>query len=312
LGGGVEDRINGGCSMQLRNKRKNPHLHHFTALGIYVFESRHSENFDMKMDSWEFHKLCIIIKGSGFLETPSTRVEINEDQLLYIPPQIPHRFQDRKGDPLTLVMVCFYDHVFNNSVAQHVRSHFQQTFPMLFPYKLIDNYQRLKIMNSFKLMLFEQVRREEGYEARIWCQLVEDLVFLTRSYKGEQKVLSSDSRENAFKGCLYYIDNNFYKPIKIEELASLANMSYRRFTALFKQRTGITVTEYLSKVRIEYAKKLMLDTENILYAAIESGYGDLAHFYRVFKKTTGKTPRQFIIDSTVHSEYDQPRKKRAG
>jgi AraC-like DNA-binding protein len=98
----------------------------------------------------------------------------------------------------------------------------------------------------------------------------------------------------AFAGSLYFINKNFYRPIKVEELAVLANLSYRRYTEQFKRSTGKTVTQYLSEIRVEYAKRVMLETGDIVYAAFESGFGDLAHFYRVFKKTTGSTPKRFI------------------
>ena len=44
--------------------------------------------------------------------------------------------------------------------------------------------------------------------------------------------------------------------MKIEELAGLANMSYRSYTEQFKRRTGKTVTQYLAERRVEYAKRL--------------------------------------------------------
>jgi AraC-like DNA-binding protein len=281
--------------MPTKSKRKRPHQHHFTDLGIYVFESRHSEDFTMDMGQWDFHKLCMIIKGNGFLETETARLPISANQVLYLPPPIAHRFQDQRGDPLTLVMVCFYDHAFrSHPSALEAFSLFRQNFPTLSSFSLTDNYSRLKIKNSFKVMLIEQLQKREGSTAAIWCQLVELLVFLTRISKQQQ--FSADPRTSAFAGSIHFINNNFYRPIKIEELAALANMSYRRYTEQFKRSTGKTVTQYLSELRVEYAKRIMLETEDILYAAFESGFGDLAHFYRVFKKSTGSTPKQFIAN----------------
>ena len=87
--------------MKVTGKRKRPHRHHFTDLGIDVFESRHSEDFTMDMDEWDFHKLCAIAKGNGFVETESAMVPISANQLIYLPAHVPHRFLDKRGDPLT-------------------------------------------------------------------------------------------------------------------------------------------------------------------------------------------------------------------
>lgn len=290
---------------KLERKRKRPHQHHFRNLGLYVFESRHSEDFAMEMGEWDFHKLCMIIKGKGSLETSTHAFPISENHLLYLPSHTPHRFQDERNDPLTLVMVCFYDHAFSgNAAAVEVASLFRQSFPAISPFTLLDNYSRLKIKNCFKLMLFEQLQRREGSAAALWCQLVELLIFLNRIHKEHLKVSSADERTVSFAGSIDFINNNFYRQIKIEELASLANLSYRSYTEQFKRSTGKTVSQYLSESRVAYAKRLMLETEDILFAAFESGFGDLTHFYRVFKKITGYTPKQFINNEKSTQKAD--------
>lgn len=289
--------------MKVKGKRKRPHRHHFTELAIDVFESRHSDDFTMEMDEWDFHKLCAIVKGNGFIETKNSMVPISGNQLIYLPAHVPHRFLDKRGDPLTLVMVCFYDHAFSgNAAALEVLSLFRQHFPALSAFDLSDNYGRLKIKNSFRAMLIEHMQRREGSPAALWCQLAELLIFLTRVSKDQRKLLATDPGAMAFAGSLYFINKNFYRPIKVEELAILANLSYRRYTEQFKRSTGKTVTQYLSEIRVEYAKRVMLETGDIVYAAFESGFGDLAHFYRVFKKTTGSTPKRFISSQRLQAQ----------
>jgi AraC-like DNA-binding protein/mannose-6-phosphate isomerase-like protein (cupin superfamily) len=283
-----------------KSKRKRPHQHHFRDLGIYVFESRHSEDFTMEIGEWDFHKLCMIVKGNGLVETKNLTLPICANQLLYLPPYTPHRFQDARGDPMTLVMVCFYDQVFKeNPVSLDVLSLVRRTFPPVLPISLVDNYSRLKIKNSFKEMLIEQVQKREGSRAALWCQLVELLIFLTRIQKEQEKMSGTDPCAMAFAGSFDFINKNFYRPIKIDELATLANLSYRRYTEQFKRSTGQTVTQYLSQIRVEYAKRLMMETEDILFAAFEAGFCDLAHFYRVFKKAAGCTPKQFIAGQKI-------------
>ena len=279
--------------MSLRIK---PRMVRFRELGIYVFESKHSPDFSMEMEIRDFQKLTFIVKGAGFLELESGRIHLRENHLLYIPALLPHRFVDDRSNPLTLVMSCFYDNIFTvNDFAGEALSSFQNAFKVVAPFNLSDNFSRVEVMDKFRRMLFEQIHRKPNARAAVWCELLALLVFLTRTYHETQQLQAESVSARAYNGSLRFLENNFYKPIKVEELAAMANMSYRRYTEQFKKTTGKTVIEYLAELRVEYAKKLMIETENILYAAFESGFNDLAHFYRIFKRITGKTPKQFIL-----------------
>jgi AraC-like DNA-binding protein len=276
-------------------KRKRPHRVHLGELGIYIFESRHSPDFTMDMLERDFQQLYVVREGEGFVETESGRTPISENQIFYAPAHTSHRLVDDPSDPLTVVVVCFYEHVFGNcTAAVESLSLFRQNFPVLSPFKVADNYTRLQLRNRLKAIFVEQLQRREGSDAVILSQLIELLIFVMRVYAEQKKLSPTDPSAAAFAGSLHYLDDNFFRPIKVEELASLANMSYRSYTEQFKRRTGRTVTQYLTERRVEYAKRLMLETDDILFAAVEAGFGDLTHFYRVFKKFARSTPKQFI------------------
>jgi len=71
-------------------------------------------------------------------------------------------------------MVCFYDHTFSDNMAAfEVFSLFRQNFPAVSPFALKNNYSRVRIKNSFRVMLVEQLQRREGNAAALWCQLVQ-------------------------------------------------------------------------------------------------------------------------------------------
>jgi AraC family L-rhamnose operon regulatory protein RhaS len=282
-------------SSDLKRRRKRPHKVHIGDRGIYIFESRHSPDFEMELVAQEFHHLYVVREGRGFIETAQERLPIRENQVVYVPSHIAHRPVDDPEDPLTLVILCFYDAVFGdcNSAVEGLQL-FRRAFPALTPFKVADNYTRLEVRNRLKTLFVEQTQQKEGSDSVILAQLIELLVFVARTYAEHRELSPTDPGAAAFAGSLQYLDEKFYRPIKIEELADLANMSYRSYTEQFKRRTGRTVTQYLAERRVEYAKRLMLETDDILFASAESGFGDLTHFYRVFKKLTGQTPKQFI------------------
>lgn len=280
--------------------RSRPHPVSFTDCGVFVFESRHDEAFSMDLGRSNYHKLALIRLGGGALETAKSRIPLKHGQLIYLPPGMPHRFEDQKGNPLTLIMFCFYEKLFlGNDYTSRVLSRFKSEFPCAYPFDLTDNYRRVGVVDKFKQAILEQTQRREEFETLMWSQLLQLLILLTRAYEEFVELASTDLRESAFAGSLSYLNNHFYDPISIKDLAKLANMSYRSFTEHFRKQTGKTVTQYLSQIRVEYAKQKMLETENILYSAFESGFGDLSHFYRVFKKTTGTTPKQYLASQML-------------
>ena len=76
--------------------------------------------------------------------------------------------------------------------------------------------------------------------------------------------------------------------------AKAVNTSVRYFCKVFKNYTGITFVEYLTRLRIEKSKSLLLNPhKRISEVAFEVGFESLTQFNRSFKKHTGMTPTEF-------------------
>lgn len=111
-------------------------------------------------------------------------------------------------------------------------------------------------------------------------------------YKYLDRTLTNE--ENLIGKVNKYIEENMYKTIKLEELASLCNLSPGYFSKVFKKETGKTVITYINEKKIEKAKKLLKKSkEPIINISLDLGFDDCGYFIRVFKKITGITPKAF-------------------
>lgn len=91
-----------------------------------------------------------------------------------------------------------------------------------------------------------------------------------------------------------YIMRNFDSDITLPEVASVSNMAITTFCNFFKEHYRVTFIEYLNTVRIGYACKLLAEkNKNVVEAAYESGYKNLANFNRQFKKFKRMTPTEY-------------------
>lgn len=84
------------------------------------------------------------------------------------------------------------------------------------------------------------------------------------------------------------------RPWKIEELADLAHLSPSYFQVIYKKAFGITCMTEVINAKIEEAKLLLTSTElPVGTIALKTGYNEVYHFIRQFKKSTGMTPGAF-------------------
>jgi AraC-like DNA-binding protein/ligand-binding sensor protein len=82
--------------------------------------------------------------------------------------------------------------------------------------------------------------------------------------------------------------------ISLGQTAKAVNTSTFHFCKLFKKATGLRFTEYVSRLRVEKARNLLLNPNlRISEIAYEVGFQSLTHFNRVFKKIAGQSPSEF-------------------
>lgn len=82
--------------------------------------------------------------------------------------------------------------------------------------------------------------------------------------------------------------------LTVRELAERLHISPCYFCKLFRKQTGLTFTAYRTQVRVEAAKRLLLDpTRRVSEAAYESGFDSIPYFNRAFRRHVGCSPSEF-------------------
>jgi AraC-like DNA-binding protein/ligand-binding sensor protein len=98
-----------------------------------------------------------------------------------------------------------------------------------------------------------------------------------------------------------YICEHQAEKLSLGHVSKAVNMSAFYFCKMFKRVTGINFTDYLSRVRIEKAKNLLLNPNlRVSEIAFEVGFQSLTHFNRVFKKLLGQSPTDYRAQLLTH------------
>ena len=118
------------------------------------------------------------------------------------------------------------------------------------------------------------------------------------------KQILDDKENNSgifIKKVLNYIDSNsFDHDFSLLKIAESLNISQSLISHQFKKQTGQTVISYVNFLRIEKAKKLLMETDlQIVDIVNQIGYYDVSSFTRKFKKEVGVTPGRFRRNNTL-------------
>ena len=117
-----------------------------------------------------------------------------------------------------------------------------------------------------------------------------DGIYQTRHTKNYQRL----------KKALDFIETHYGEPLTVDRVAKEVYLSSSRLSHIIKSELGITLGDYISKVRIEKAEALLKDRElSISQIALEVGFPDQSYFTKVFKKVEKCTPKAF---SKISSE----------
>lgn len=160
----------------------------------------------------------------------------------------------------------------------------------------LEPQQLTYVETIIKNMLNEQeLQRPDSYLA-MKANLLLLLVFLGRVWEKQFKNTRNtlDIKREMLVHAISYIDKNFSKDIKIEDLASKVYLSANYFRKVFKEVTGLTPLEYINKLRIAKAQKLLTTTNYpISYISELIGVSDVNYFSRLFHSMIGLAPSEY-------------------
>ena len=99
---------------------------------------------------------------------------------------------------------------------------------------------------------------------------------------------------SAIDNALHYIRENYSENLSLKSILALTNYSKSHFIRLFKESTGMNVSEYINKFRIEKAcLDLIYSNSNITEIATANGFNNIQYFSRKFREYMKCTPKQY-------------------
>jgi len=267
------------------NPRRSPVAVHLPPHGVYVWETQHDFGFQMEVEAHPFAEIFYVLDGSGVFVVDGSRHGCGSGDVVIVPPGAKHAIQDRQT-PLTM-----YGIGVSADLLSHDPDALRQTRAGVVPG---SRALAGRVRAGIRRLLYEQADTRPGSRALIvglTLQLVATLTRASAAPNPPGPERPGTDHRHAVERFLAELAHRFYEPVRIDRTADELGMSRRSFTRLFREVAGCSYAEYVERVRVEYACRLLRETtRGIAPIAFECGYEDLSSFYRAFKRHTRLPP----------------------
>ncbi len=255
-------------------------------------------HFARKEDKWtkishshKTYEFCFVLKGKGTYHINGKKFNMKAGDIFIAKPNQKHYETYNPNDPYELIFITI----------KILKDNKEFRLDKIFPLPVYIHITPEKnICYIFQNMFDEVILRRPGYILKIKSHLTNLIVemyrflYLKDKSCSSVKILSKINKQSLIEKIYKYIQNNYNQDIGILEIADEFHLSPSYLASFFKNQTGYSPIEYLTKVKIDTAKNLLNNLKlKISAVASEVGYKSPYYFYRIFKKVSGTTPTQY-------------------
>ncbi|MFF2481736.1 helix-turn-helix domain-containing protein [Paenibacillus sp. NPDC058071] len=264
------------------------------------------------------HVYTYIEQGEADIILNGVQYEIKAGDVILIPPMKLHFIRATSSEPL--IQYIFHFDLFHwddqstwadtgvNQDQQIEIKPEEELLSALNPISRIHPALRLELHRRFHLLRQEFIGQRPYSHLFMKSLALELLIYFLRNQRE-----SSEGKGTKTKGwasiekAIVYIRQQYSDPqLKLERIGDYTGLSTNHLSRLFKEQLGITIHKYVTHVRIEEAKRRLLENRlTITQISDEVGFASIHSFSRTFKTIVGLTASQFIENYLARSRSMQ-------
>lgn len=258
---------------------------------------------NLENTSWHYHnnyEISFITEGSGKRIVADSIEDFQPGDLAFIGPQLPH--------------VWLADKEVRSITSRTLEMVFLQFTSNVLPAQLLSLPEFSNIKRAMELSergiqivgttlnevseIMLQLPYLKGFDRMLHFLQLMDIIGKSESSislaSKEYQAVRFGTGNKRIASIHEYIMKNYHEDIDLKKLASQVNMAEGSLCRFFKMNMGITLFEYLNQIKTELACKLLMNKDlSIMEVCLDSGFNNISHFNKQFKKITGVPPSEY-------------------
>lgn len=243
-----------------------------------VVETRNFKG-DFPSHTHEFFECSYVAGGEAIQIINGAEYRVKKGDLCILFPTDFHEI--KSGTGMCSMYFSFTEEVMSSAILYDLIESKKESV-----YHLTENEQQR--FESFFNLLSETVK--ENKKEKIVKNILECIVLdILEKMDTQAKI---DKQNIPIYKAIMYIMRNFKSTISLEEISREAGLSKNYFSNIFNKNMGMSVSTYISNVRLLFAKNLLMSTDmTVTEICFESGFNSIAAFSKEYKKKYGISPK---------------------
>jgi len=248
---------------------------------------------------YHFHpeyELTWIVKGSGKRYAGSNMADFSEGDLVLLGPHVPHcwKLQPGVSSARSIVIQFNADFLGNDFFSKAELANIHQLFQR--------SSSGIQFLKRTQALVQEQLK-QLTLEKNNFKQLIRLLEILQQLAVSKEYVLLdqhpltaelSPANQARIHPIFAYLVEHFRREVSLNKAAAIAGMTPNAFCKYFKRITRKTFMETVIEYRINYATQQLIQSDkSISDICFDSGFGDISHFYKMFKAKMQVSPLHY-------------------
>ena len=248
--------------------------------------------YTIELHSHAVYELLYIKKGTVSLHITGKKNKLIRGGVIFILPSEKHKLVSMTNKEFEYCSFVFDKTIFGNE---------DNPCRIFFDSILINRFLDFPdwLLNRFYQLCSEKEIGTPGYEVMQYAFLFQVFshIVSTKQYQ-LVTIIRTQTKQNisAVQVVIEYIQKNYMENLSFDELLQLTNYSKSHFCKIFKDTTGMNLTEYINKYRVERAcLELQFTKKNITEIAMQTGFNNIQYFSRIFKEYMDCSPKQYQL-----------------
>jgi len=256
---------------------------------------------------WHFHdeyEILYVIDGTGTSFVAGNIEEFRSGDLVLLGSNLPHFWKsdesfyaDENSKIVNYIVVQFSSEFFKEVISEYPEFHLIK--------ELLERSSRgIRFSPNFAKKFGKKLiklTKTKGFQRTLLSLELLQILAKTDQYKllaGElYQTENHNFTSDRLVKIMHFINSSYLKKIELEKVAEVANLHPSAFCRFFKEKSGKSLSEFVSDMRISYACRLILEGKmSVSQICFESGFNNLSNFNRTFKKHTGFTPSNYFME----------------